>query len=283
MTDKKRVLVTGLSGLVGSALRDDFEQRYDLSSLSRYGTDGMDFAHNFKGNIAELDTIIPAFEGQHTVVHLAADRSASADWESALRNNFIGVYNVYEAAKRTGVKRVVFGSSQHAIGGFYRDEPYRSILAGEFEKVKRPYKLIDETVPIRPDGYYGASKAYAEGLGSYYSEWHGISSINIRIGWTISTDDPTSNGGGLAMWLSHRDTAQIHVKAVDAPATLMYTVVFAMSDNYWNIFSLEKAREILGYEPQDNAGKQLNPNSKLAERDNTEYKQHEKDPDSYEK
>ena len=91
MTDKKRVLVTGLSGLVGSALRDDFEQRYDLSSLSRYGTDGMDYAHNFKGNIAELDTIIPAFEGQHTIVHLAADRSASADWESALRNNFIGM------------------------------------------------------------------------------------------------------------------------------------------------------------------------------------------------
>jgi len=253
MAEKKRVLVTGLSGLVGTALRSEFEERYEISSLSRYGTDGMDDSHNFKGNIAELDTIIPAFEGQHTVVHLAADRSASADWESALRNNFVGVYNVYEAAKRTGVKRVVFGSSQHAIGGFYRDEPYRTILAGNFDNVKRPYKLIDETVPIRPDGYYGASKAYAEGLGSYYSEWHDISSINIRIGWTISNDDPTISGGGLAMWLSHRDTAQIHVKAVDAPDSLMYTVVFAMSDNYWNIFSLDKARKVLGYEPQDNA------------------------------
>jgi nucleoside-diphosphate-sugar epimerase len=281
MADKKHVLVTGLSGLVGTALRSDFEDRYELSSLSRYGTDGMDDSHNFKGNIAELDTIIPAFEGQHTVVHLAADRSANANWESALRNNFVGVYNVYEAAKRTGVKRVVFGSSQHAIGGFYQDEPYKTILAGKFDQVKRPFKLIDETVPIRPDGYYGASKAYAEGLGSYYSEFHGISSINIRIGWTISNDNPTSNGGGLAMWLSHRDTAQIHVKAVDAPDSLMYTVVFAMSNNYWNIFSLEKARKVLGYEPQDDAGKVLDPTSKMLERDDTDFKQHPDDPDSY--
>ena len=281
MADKKHVLVTGLSGLVGTALRSDFEDRYELSSLSRYGTDGMDDSHNFKGNIAELDTIIPAFEGQHTVVHLAADRSANANWESALRNNFVGVYNVYEAAKRTGVKRVVFGSSQHAIGGFYQDEPYKTILARKFDQVKRPFKLIDETVPIRPDGYYGASKAYAEGLGSYYSEFHGISSINIRIGWTISNDNPTSNGGGLAMWLSHRDTAQIHVKAVDAPDLLMYTVVFAMSNNYWNIFSLEKARKVLGYEPQDDAGKVLDPTSKMLERDDTDFKQHPDDPDSF--
>ena len=281
MADKKHVLVTGLSGLVGTALRSDFEDRYELSSLSRYGTDGMDDSHNFKGNIAELDTIIPAFEGQHTVVHLAADRSANANWESALRNNFVGVYNVYEAAKRTGVKRVVFGSSQHAIGGFYQDEPYKTILAGKFDQMKRPFKLIDETVPIRPDGYYGASKAYAEGLGSYYSEFHGISSINIRIGWTISNDNPTSNGGGLAMWLSHRDTAQIHVKAVDAPDSLMYTVVFAMSNNYWNIFSLEKARKVLGYEPQDDAGKVLDPTSKMLDRDDTDFKQHPDDPDSY--
>jgi nucleoside-diphosphate-sugar epimerase len=281
MADKTKVLVTGLSGLVGTALRGEFEERYELSSLSRYGTEGLDDAHNFKGNIAELDTMIPAFEGQHTVVHLAADRSANANWESALRNNFVGVYNVYEAAKRCGVKRVVFGSSQHAIGGYYQDEPYETILAGKLDQVERPFKLIDETVPIRPDGYYGASKAYAEGLGSYYAEFHGISSINIRIGWTISNDDPTTNGGGLAMWLSHRDTAQIHVKAVDAPDSLMYTVVFAMSNNTWNIFSLDKAREVLGYEPQDNAGEILNLDRKMLERDDTDFKQHEQDPETY--
>ena len=87
----------------------------------------------------------------------------------------------------------------------------------------------------------------------------------------VDDDDPTTNGGGLAMWLSHRDTAQIHVKAVDAPDSLMYTVVFAMSDNEWNIFSLDKAREVLGYEPQDDAGHVLNLNRKMLERDDTDF------------
>ncbi len=271
---KKKVLVTGLSGVVGSAMRDELEDRYELSSLSRYGADGIPDGRNHKGNISDLDSVIPAFEGQDVVVHLAADRSAAADWESALRNNFVGTYNVFEAARIAGVKRVVYGSSQHSTGGFYLDEPYRHIMAGEFDKVKRPYALLDETIPIRPSGYYGASKAYGEALGSYYNDYHSLSSIHVRIGWTISTDDPGFAGGALALWLSHRDTAQMHVKAIDAPDDLRYTVVYATSDNYWKIFSLDRAREQLGYQPQDDAGPELNPESALAERDRTEYKVH---------
>lgn len=63
MATKKRVLVTGLSGVVGSAIRSDFEGKYELSSFSRYGTEGIDDEHNFKGNVAEIDTLVPAFEG----------------------------------------------------------------------------------------------------------------------------------------------------------------------------------------------------------------------------
>jgi len=272
---KRRVLVTGLSGVVGSALSGEFEQRYELSSLSRHGADGIPDDRNFKGNISNLDSILPAFEGQDTVVHLAADRSARADWASALRNNFIGTYNVFEAARIAGVKRVVYGSSQHATGGFYRDEPYRYIMAGEFDKVERPYPLLDETAPIRPSGYYGTSKAYGEALGSYYADYHGVSSIHLRIGFTISTDNPKFGGGALALWLSHRDTAQIHAKAVDASPDLKYTVVYATSDNYWKIFSLERAKRLLGYEPQDDAGPELDPDLKISERDRTEFKVHE--------
>lgn len=274
MATRKRVLVTGLSGVVGSAIRTELESRYELSSLSRYGAEGLPPERNFKGDINVLDSMLPAFDGQDVVVHLAADRSAKADWSSALKNNFVGTYNVYEAARLKGVKRVVYGSSQHAVGGFYLDEPARSIFAGKFDQLKRPYKLIDESAPIRPSGFYGVSKAYGEALGSYYSDYHGISSINIRIGFTISTDDPGFSGAALALWLSHRDTAQIHVKAIDAAESLKYTVVFAMSDNYWKIFSLDKARRELGYQPQDNAGPTLKPGSKMAERDLTEFKVH---------
>jgi NAD+ dependent glucose-6-phosphate dehydrogenase len=274
----KKVLVTGLSGTVGSALRGVFEQRYELSSFSRYGCEGIPAARNYRGNIADIDTLVPAFRGQDVVVHLAADRSMSADWESALRNNFVGTYNVFEAAKRAGVARVVFGSSQHAVGGNYLDEPYRSIGAGEFDKIKRPYPLLDESTPIRPSGYYGASKAYGEALGSVYKDYHGVQSIHLRIGWTISNDVPTFTGMALALWLSHRDTAQIHHLAVDAPDSLDYAVVYAMSGNYWSIFSVDRARELLGYQPQDDAGPKLDPAAAQPERDATEFKVHPEDP-----
>ena len=130
MAGKRKVLVTGLSGVVGSAIRGEFEERYDLSGLSRYGTEDLAPERDFKGNISDLDSILPAFQGQDTVVHLAADRSATAGWESALKNNFVGTYNIFEAARIQGVKRVVFGSSQHSVGGNYLDEPYRTIFAG---------------------------------------------------------------------------------------------------------------------------------------------------------
>ncbi|MEX0763270.1 MAG: NAD(P)-dependent oxidoreductase [Dehalococcoidia bacterium] len=277
MPGKKRVLVTGLSGVVGSAMRQQLEERYDLSSLSRYGAKGLPDDRNFKGNISDLDSILPAFEGQDTIVHLAADRSARAEWESALPNNLIGTYNVFEAARQTGVKRVVFGSSQHATGGFYRDPPYSHIMKGEYEKVKRPYPLLDETVRTRPSGYYGVSKAYGEALGSYYNDYHGLSSIHLRIGFTISTDDPTFSGGAMALWLSHRDTAQIHIRAIDAPDSLHYGVYYATSDNYWKVWSIDRAKNELGYQPEDGSGETFTPGP-TPERDVTEFKvDHSKD------
>ena len=273
MPNRKKVLVTGLSGVVGSAMRAELEERYEVSSLSRFGVDDMPSERNFLGDIKDLDAIQPAFDGQDTVIHLAADRSAVADFASALPNNIIGAYNVFEAGRRAGVKRVIFGSSQHAVGGFYLDPPYCHIMASEFDKVSRPYPLLDETVPIRPSGHYGISKAYAEALGSYYHDYFGVPSIHVRIGFTISTDDWTWSGAAAALWLSHRDTAQIFVKAVDAPEWVRYTVVYAMSDNYWAIFSLDKARRVLGYEPQDGAGETITP-APSPERDKTEYKMH---------
>jgi NAD+ dependent glucose-6-phosphate dehydrogenase len=271
---KTRVLVTGLSGVVGQAMQAELADRYELSSLSRYGTEGLDDAHNFRGNITDPDALQAAFRDQEVVVHLAADRSMKAPFESTVDYNITGLYNVYEAARRCGVRRIVFGSSQHTVGGFYRDPPYCHIFAGEFERVQRPYPLLDETAPIRPSGYYGMSKAYGEAMGHYYYDIYGISTIAIRIGFTLSNNVPTFDGSALSLWLSHRDTAQIHVRAIDAPPEVGFTVVFATSDNYWKIFSLEKARAVLGYEPQDDAGPTLDAGAEQLERDLTEFKVH---------
>ena len=137
---------------------------------------------------------------------------------SVLPNNLVGTYNVFEASRREGVKRVIFASSNHATGGNYLDEPWSLVGTGQFDKLEvGNYPLVNEQTMIRPDGFYGVSKAFGEAIGSYYNDYHGVASIHLRIGWVISTDDPTFSPFALSLWLSHRDTAQIIQRSIDAP------------------------------------------------------------------
>ena len=93
---KKKVLVTGLNGVVGSALRPTFEEKYELSSFSRYGCEDMPEDRNHLGNLDNFDSVVKAFEGKDTVVHLAADRSMKAEWDTVLPYNIVGLYNVFD-------------------------------------------------------------------------------------------------------------------------------------------------------------------------------------------
>ncbi|MBM3957228.1 MAG: NAD(P)-dependent oxidoreductase, partial [Gemmatimonadetes bacterium] len=197
-------------------------------------------------------------------------------WPAVLRHNLIGTYNVFEAARRAGVRRVVVGSSNLAMGGYYLDPPYRDILAGRLERAKRPYRLIDEGMQVRPLGFYGVSKAYQEALGSFYRDFYGLSVICLRIGYVMTTDNPAILAAALSLWLSHRDTAQVHIRAIDAPETVRHAVLNATSDNHWKIFSLDRARDVIGYEPEDDAGEIVRPGP-LPERDSTELKLHMSD------
>ncbi len=252
MSDKnKKVLITGGAGLIGSVLIKRLGGLYTLSSLDLKEVDGV---RSFIGDLSDIDSIMPAFNEQDVVVHLAADRRMYSDWESNLKNNFQGTYNVFEAARRCGVGRVVFASSNHATGGFYLDEPWKAIRDGDFGSLKEGgYQLIDESCRIRPDGYYGTAKAFGEALGSYYSDYHDVSSIHLRIGWVISDDDPTFNPYALSLWLSHRDCAQIVQRSIDAPPSVNYDIFYATSDNKWKIFDISRSKEILDYRPKDQA------------------------------
>lgn len=253
---QKRVLMTGGAGLIGGILTDRLRSRYALSSFDLQPVRDIP---SYVGNLTDFPAVLQAFQGQDTVVHLAADRRAEGPWDANLPNNFIGTYNVFEAARQAGVQRVVFASSQHATGGFYLDEPYKAITEGRYCDVPSSYALIDETCPIRPDGYYGAAKAFGEALGSYYWDYHRLSSLHLRIGWVISTDDPSFSAFALTLWLSHRDTAQIVQRCIDAPASLGYDVFYATSDNTWKIWSIARARQRLGYQPEDRAGSDVRP------------------------
>src|SRR5881396_351719 len=126
---RRRVLVTGMSGLIGGALRRHLEGKYELSALNRRPVPGVK-CH--QADIANLDAIAPAFAGVDTVVHLAALTGSSTNFDDILRANVVGTYNVFEAARRAGVSRVVFASSGATVSAWERDPPWRELVAGRY-------------------------------------------------------------------------------------------------------------------------------------------------------
>ena len=179
MSDKKRVLVTGMAGQIGGIIRRRLGDRYELSGIDRVGVEGVPVR---VADIADLEAIKPAFDGIDVVVHLGADPSPRASWDSVLRSNIVGTRNVYEAARLAGVKRIVFASSNHVVGNYpLRQDPYKAIYDGRLGEVRRPFPPLTTDL-IRPDSYYGVSKSFGESLGSYFHEEYGVSVICLRIG-----------------------------------------------------------------------------------------------------
>ena len=250
MTDRKRVLVTGMAGQIGGIIRRELGERYELSGIDRVGVDG---TPTTVADIANLNEIIPAFEGIDAVVHLGADPSPRASWESVLSSNIVGTRNVYEAAQLSGVKRIVFASSNHAVGNYplSRTRTRLSMMAGW--GIRRPFPPLTTDL-LRPDSYYGVSKAFGESLGSYFHDEYGISVVCLRIGWVMTPDDPSFSPAALSLWLSHRDAAQLIQRSIDAPLSVGFTIVNGESDNTLSIWDIESTRRILGYEPEDGAG-----------------------------
>ena len=242
------VLVTGLSGLIGGALRTHIEGTYRLRALNRRPVAGVE-CH--LADIGDLDAIRPAFTGVDTVVHLAAaagDNNAPAD---IMRSNVVGVYNVFEAARLAGVSRVIFASSGATVSGWERESPLKHIVAGDYGEVGDWARLTHES-PLRPSGLYGASKVWGEALGRHYADAHGLSVICLRIGRVKEEDRPTGPRD-LSVWCSQRDIARMIVACIEAPATLRFDVFFVVSDNRWSYRDVEHARAVLGWSPLDHA------------------------------
>ncbi len=243
-----RVLVTGMSGLIGGALRKRLEGRVALRALNRRELVGVDCR---RADIADLAAIEPAFRDIDVVVHLAAAAGGGEPWESILHQNLVGAYNVLEAARRAGVARVIFASSGATVTGYEREEPYASLVAGKYAGLTSWPMLTHET-PLRPAALYGVSKAYGEALGRQYADEHGLSVLSIRIGRVKAEDRPTT-ARDFSVWLSQRDVVQILERSIHAPAELRHGVFFATSDNRWGYRDLRHARAVLGFVPEDRA------------------------------
>lgn len=263
MTERrKRVLVTGAEGQIGGAMREYLPQRedFDVRFMTRTPKD----FESVIGDVSDLESILPAFEGVDVVVHMAGKSSISATWEELLPNNLVGTYNVYEAARRGGVGAVIYASSNHAVG-MYEVEGAPEIFALD------DTRSIDHTAELRPDSLYGVSKIYGEAIARYYLEIHGIRSFCLRIGACRDDDNPvsekvlTQNPAHLdlqtpeerrirmrAGWLSRRDCAQLVTRCIDAD-DIRWAVVYGISNNPRQFWDISHARELLGYAPEDSA------------------------------
>jgi uronate dehydrogenase len=243
------VLVTGAAGLIGRIVAEALADDYIVHGLDvKRGRDV-----EWVRDMTTLRQVEPAFEGVSAVVDLAADASASAPWTTVLRNNVPATVNTLEAARRAGIRRVVFASSNHVVGLFERDEPYASIVAGEYDGLD-PTTLprLTAAAPIRPDGPYGAGKAFGEAAARYYAEEHGLSVICLRIG-TVNADNRPKSARQFATLLTHRDLVHLVRCGLAAPEDLLFGVFYGVSANTWRLWDIESARETIGYEPQDDA------------------------------
>ena len=245
----RAVLITGMSGLIGGALRRHLEALggYDLRALNRRKVAGVP---THQADIGELEDIKAAFAGIDTVVHLAA-HLGDEPWESLLRANLVGTYNIYEAARLAGVKRVVFASSGSTIRGYEGMAPYDAIAEGRYEDAPEQWPMITHEMTW-PNGTYGASKIWGEALGRHYSDSHGLSVLCVRIG-AVPADDRPRTARDFSVYLSHQDVTNILHRCIEAPESVRYDIFFALSNNRWGYRDLEHPRQVLGFVPQDSA------------------------------
>ena len=241
------VLITGATGLLGTAAVARLGSHYTLRALNRRPLPGID-CH--RADLADLDAIRPAFVGVDAVVHLAAH--IANDLSAIFRANLQGTGHVFAAAREAGVRRVLFASSGSVMGGYAVLSPYKELLAGEYDQVPAAWPMLTAQSPLRPTGLYAASKVWGEELSREYAAAHGMSVFCLRFGRVNPEDRPTQ-AREYCVWCSQRDAVQMIEKCLAAPLDVPFDTFFVNSDNKWGYRDLEHARQTVGFVPADRA------------------------------
>jgi uronate dehydrogenase len=227
----RRVLITGAAGRMGRSLRTGLTGHYPLLRLLDVAPQP---AAEPGQEVIRLDlndrlATEAAMKDVDAAIHLAAI-TREAGFDDILAGNIATTYSVFEAARRAGVRRVVFASSHHVVGFYPRGE------------------TVAPDDPVRPDSLYGVSKVFGEALGRLYADKYGLEVVCLRVG---SFSERPTRPRQLSTWLSPRDCLQLVRCCLDAPA-VGFTVVYGVSANsrsWWH----DDAAASLGYRPQDNA------------------------------
>lgn len=228
---KHTVLLTGPGGRIGPHILPTFHEQFELKILDRRPIEGE--PETIVADLSSIETLTAAMQGCDTVVHLAATSDEAPFVEELVPNNVVGLFNVFEAARAAGVKRVVFASTVQAVS-FYPQE----------------HKVEATDLP-RSVSLYGVTKAMGETMGRYYHDKHGLEFIAVRIGWFLDYEHEwLKEGRANAIWLSPRDAASFLARCVTAE-NVGYAIVHATSKTSFERLSLAPAREILSWEPSD--------------------------------
>lgn len=262
-----RVLVTGVFGLIAGEVYvrlQEQPERYQVHGMARRRRPSERAPRSRSlsvpderfvlSDLSDLDLLVRAFQGIDVVVHMAADPRHDAGWESIVASNITGARNVFEAAHRAGVRRVVYASSVMVSWGYQEEEPYRSIAECRLDPSQESaIPVVTHEWPVRPTGLYPASKVWGEALGRYYADIHGLSVVCVRIGWVNAEDNPWTQPGMAPIWCSQRDVVQLTERAINAAHDLRFDIFYAVSNNTFRWVDIRHAREMLGYIPQDSA------------------------------
>ncbi len=239
------VLLTGAGGRVATAILSDLADAYDWRLLDRDPPTADTPGEYVVANVTDQEAIRAVMDDIDAVVHLAGDPRPEAPWGSVLTNNIDGTQSVLEAAVDAGVEKFIFASSNHVVGAYETEN-----RVPELYRPDDQFRLASDDLP-RPGNLYGVSKAAGEILARYYHDEYGLSAVCIRIGNLTKGHPPVDYERGQAMWLSYRDCA--HLVDCCLRANYDYEIVYGISDNDRKYYSLERARHVLGYDPQDNS------------------------------
>ena len=221
-----KILITGAAGAVGSTLISGLKTRYILRVLDSVAI--TDIEDSMTGDLSDFDVALEATKDIDAVIHLAGNPSGGAEWNDILPNNIVATYNMFEASRQNGVRRIAFASRAGLLGAYPKS-------------VQRTAELG----PL-PQNYYSISKVFGENIGYMYATRFGMEVVSVRIGnFKRERDHPEH-----PHQLSHGDCVRVFERALIHP-NISYEIVFGVSDSNWPMYDLDHGRNVLGYEPQD--------------------------------
>jgi uronate dehydrogenase len=234
----KTILITGAAGKMGRCITEGLRAAgYNVRATSRTPNEELGIK---KLDIRDAQACMEALQGVDTVIHMGFFMRSNQFREEHVPTNIVGTWNLYEAAAHNGVRRVIFGSSNHAVGFYRRDDDMR------------------DDIMHRPDSPYGLSKCFCELCGRYYSDRFGLSVINVRIGsYPHSEDGLPYSRRRCRTWLSRRDCKQLFQKCVEADEAIRFLTIYGVSGNTGGDFDISRLGEQIGYYPEDDGMKHL--------------------------